>query len=1443
MASGKVSETMRGSSAFMMRFICVSAVVPAFCVAFLPAPAKCDYVTVDVANAYRRFYNTNIAFRASTIKQTAYPSEIGTPMFWIDASDTGKLVVDEETKTVSKIVNKGSSSRYLTAAHDEIQVQNYALADGRYALWYGSLQRVAGPEFKDSDGTIKGPYLDFGETGTKRGLWFNAVSGAEGAALSNRLHNIGSVIGVYKSHNGGGQLLGGEQWRRYSVSTDQGTNRTDSIMRYGAPPSAVYNGTFWHGRQRHAAETSYWPKDWAVIALNPTAATQYAEGVGCGYCENVDAGSSCGGQAIAELLIFDRSLTAEESEKVVAYLENKWLIPAPGWNGNAQISWISVGGAASGASGDAAYSSPMAGIGIPVDVPQDERLTICRLHGGRALPEKPHTLEKTGAGTLFIGDGRQFGGVVEVGAGVLELGGKPIPAFESLPDGAAIHFDASDTGTMEMTEDGLVSSIANLGENLCAVAQTEASKKPKLVRNSPLQGLNLLDFGFRSQTEGRCLAFSAEPMVATVVAVVDARFAAGGNLFDKMFRRPTDWLGNFADYRTTAILGNASVSVNNHTSLNPRDSKSKVWVNGLEIDYTEGYDTPGLSVVAYRVPACSVTVLGGRTQSDCGGIRIGEVIAWRETLTDEEIRDVQAYLAKKWLGRTLSGYADESGVPDLQWVRCKDGVVLNVPSGRVATVGMLESYGDFRKTGGGTLNVQHLAATNYNITVEEGRIEIVAGPDVEDDCSIAAGPSLHLDPSRADLVNTCCVNGTNFILSVQDPSGRAVGMLNYSAAEKLYGNAAVDYTIPWIASGPDECCNGLSVIDFGEQASSWDNTKGASLYTSASVKNTRAVFMVYNSDAGGGQPLGWKGGGVSLDTYLAVDGAMRLDFYRANPIATGVSPLFGASAENVTSGELFINGERQSAVKSYIPKGDWALVELHTGSGAQFNCFGNAFQYYCHGGFKLGEVIVYERPLTERERVATRNYLLKKWFGKTDGELAELPEATVPDTTVKLMDINVAEGESKAFSGNVQTLAVKGDGVVELETGTLSVVDISSFGGSLRVGTGATLELSGPAPYAAPSLVEQGRILHLDATSGVVTETNQETKAVSVKEWKSLLADGWSAMPGPVGTLATTNLPVLIQRDLMANDILFMKNKSYMMFCKDGVSKSLDGIQSAFWVIGSQEGGGYLFGGGAADGIGWHRGGDGNGSYAADPLFRGAAMDSVEFGTWRINGNLIEAPRSTGLSGGYDSLSFVMQSGGSPVPNADGLAYDGRYTSGLEGYYSSRLGNQRLGELIVYNRMLSPSEVARTEAYLQKKWGFSRGSDENAATVFLDAGATLNCVAPQYVDTLLGTGDVIGDVAVRNLVADWEMDGFSVSGTLSVAENATVELKNLPRCIENGSEIVIVRSADEISGQANLRNAEIIGETPSRKLKIKVKVGDGKVSVKFMPEGFWMILR
>ena len=1405
----------------------------------LPGAGRCEYTTVTVANAYRQFFHDNTAFRADTVKQAEYPAEIGTPMIWIDASDTEGWTVDEATKIVSKAVNKGTSQRYLTADHNEIQSQNYATAEGKYPLWYGSLNVITGPELKPADGKINGPYLDFGEVGSKKGLWFNAISAVEGASLSNRLTGIGSVIGVYKSNKGGGQLLGGERWRRYANGKDRGTNRTDTIVRYGVPTAAMYNGTFWHGQQRHALETSYWPRDWAVLALNPTEASLYAEGVGCGYCEGVDASSSSGGQAIAELLIFDKALTDDESAKVVAYLEHKWLKPAAGWNGNAQVSWINFGGAASG-TGDNMFYTPMPGVKVPVEVGSGEKLTIGRLNGGRSVPGYPHRLEKTGDGTLCIGDGRQFGGVIDVKEGVLEVGGKAIPTFEDLPGGAAVHFDASNLDSVTFDGDGLVSAVTNLGENLCAVVQNNTTLMPKLVQDVPAQGLNLLDFGPRTQSEGKGMEFSSAQYVATVVAVVDARIAAGGHLFDQMFCRPVDWISNYVDYRTVPVLGNSSIGINNHTSLNPRTAKSKVWVNGLEIAYTECYESPGLLVVAYRVPACYVRVFGARamTNTNCGGIRIGEVIAWRETLSDEEIRDVQAYLAKKWLDRTLSGYASDDGVPDLQSVNCMAGSVINVPAGRTAVIGSLSSEGSFRKTGAGTLKVLDASGSLYDISVEEGKVNVHSGPAVGGKCVAAPEAALHIDPSDLNFVKTFELNGTNFIWSVQDRYGKGGGRV---------ANTDVTYTHPWLVTDPAKCCNGRSVIDFGEQAEEWNNTEGASLPLSVSVKNVRAVYFVYNSDAGGGQPLGWLGG-QTLDATLCVgsEGTKRLDFYRASPIVTGQTPLFNSSCSAVTSGELFINGVKQNTVKSYIPNGGWDLVELHTTAGAQFNGFGNAFQAYCHGGFRLGEVIVYERPLTDRERIATRNYLLKKWFEKTDDELEDLPEATVADQIVMMDDISVAEGDALVMDGGVKAQAVTGEGTVVC-TGTMSVSDVSAFSGAFSVSEGAELKLTGEAPAAEPAFVEDGRILHLDATDGIETETNDVSRVISVKKWNSILNDGWSAMPGPAyNSWTTTNYPSVLRKDLSGNDIVSIETEKFFLFCKDGVTKRLENIQSAFWVIGSQEGGGFLLGGGAGDMIGWHRGGSKHGIGAAnagDGLFHGASLDAVEYGTWRLNGRKLESPaRNTGLSGGYDVLSFVMNQSYNQVPNADGLALDGRFMADLKNM-SARRGHQRLGELVIYGRKLSDEEVAGMEAYLRRKWGFARNAEVNAATVELSSGATLNCVNPQYVDTLGGSGDVEGDVTVKNLVADWNADGISVSGTLSVAENATIELRNLPESIENGSEIVIVRSAGEILGAENLQNAVIVGESPARKLKIKVKVVDGKVSVKFMPEGFWMILR
>jgi hypothetical protein len=292
--------------------------------------------------------------------------------------------------------------------------------------------------------------------------------------------------------------------------------------------------------------------------------------------------------------------------------------------------------------------------------------------------------------------------------------------------------------------------------------------------------------------------------------------------------------------------------------------------------------------------------------------------------------------------------------------------------------------------------------------------------------------------------------------------------------------------------------------------------------------------------------------------------------------------------------------------------------------------------------------------------------------------------------------------------------------------------------------------------------------------------------------------------------------------------------------------KRLENIQSAFWVIGSQEGGGYLLGGGNTDNIGWHRGGAKHGTVAenaSDGLFHGASFDSVEYGSWRLNGNKLEVPaRTTGLSGGYDVLSFVMNPNYTPVPNADGLAMDARFLADLQNQ-SDRLGNQRLAELVIYNRMLSADEVAGMESYLQQKWGLARKAETNTATVELNEGSTLECKVPQYINTLSGSGNVKGDIAVKNFVADCDSAGLSINGTLTIAKNPMVELKNLPDSISKGLEIVIAKSVSKCVGLENLQEVQFIGDELIRKMRVKVRMNNGVLSVRILPAGFWMVVR
>ena len=936
----------------------------------------------QVSSAGRVYISSGASFQTHTESVEEYPLQVE-PMFWLDASMTNSWKFNDQGE-ILEIPSRSASARYLTSRGEDIVYQNYS-----QNLWYDSVtySKIKKPSLSPAGNGIKGSYVDFGEPNSRKVLFFNPVSTGENASLSNTLSGIGTIVGVYRSVRGSGNILGGKCFSRLIDYWNKGTNLLDAVVYTGKGNDHITRGVFWTGLQKSAPASSYWSGDWQVIALNPTNANVLTHGL-CGNCEEHDEYMSAGGQNIAELMLFDRVLPDTDITNLVVYLERKWLGRSPsGYNGNARISWLEVGGVAA--------DYPQDGVDVPITVAAGDTLTIDNLAGGRSTVARKHRIVKDGSGTIRLNGASTFGGIVDVKAGTLSLGGRRTPTLSELPPGVCIRFDPSEDSSLTLNG-SLVSAMANLGNSgkypVTAVQET-ASLQPELVADTPCPGLNLVDFKEFNSTNGRYLRFntSSAPKIGTLILVVDSSTYTGAHIMDGMFMSRTTESVRFFIYdqwnqEKALFFTPNDVSVGgDHSGMSPL-VYGNAWVNGKKVVHeTEAYDVPGLNVIALRVPAAAVHGLCGVSAQLCGGVRIGEVLGWAYALSDEQMLDVQAYLMDKWLARSAPGYASAtpSGVADVQEVVAEENARIHVSAGEVATIGHLVASGTVYKVGAGTLKLQHTTDTATRLVVSEGDVVRAAEADVDSKCEIAKEPTLHFDPSKSWTVRTPEQGGTNYVWTLMDARGLV------SATETMQSwRLSVR---PFLDDGADDYCNGLQTINFGPMICGYNADVGAFLKLTRNITNVRSVYLVLGSQEGGGNPLGSNSSRVTLGS--ATIGGKRLDFYRGftSDDSLKTKPLWGTASPSVKNGILYVNGVLQSNAAAYIPNGGYELVELHLPAGTQFNAIGNGFESYVHGGFRMGEMLVYERVLTDRERVATRNHLLKKWFAKTDAELADLP--------------------------------------------------------------------------------------------------------------------------------------------------------------------------------------------------------------------------------------------------------------------------------------------------------------------------------------------------------------------------------------------------------------------------------------------------------------------
>ena len=1375
-------------------------------------------------------------------EQSSVPDDMPDPEYWIDASDTASwTMVDEDGYVrVQTVPTKSGSGRLATMDVGTMGSTWYGWQTGPTTLWEPRM-----PYLVDDPSLLPGKALDFVKPGTDGYAPRIAIVFDKDDDGINGISDIGTVVAVFGSHDGRGMFLGGGspsegyEWSRGDSQTEGTTgaiNWMNPLIKEFSVNRAQARGVVRHDGLPTNPRYVGVGHGWEVLSwtMNTNYPSARATGIGVGDARGAFFERS-GQMRLAEMLIFKETLPVEMVEKIEAYLQKKWLGRMPeGLGGNARLGTLrsTYGG----------KSNESTGVTTELDVPAGETLTLDRLEGGRGLKAR---VEKAGGGGLALHTAAEYAGTVALKDGSLEVPKRTVPTeVASIAKDCYLHVDASVADSVSVTEENGVKFVrgwrnladGTYGGSPILLAPTAAICRPRLIADALGEGRPVIDFGplvaANGSDVGPYLSFTTAEATETgeypnkvpygvdgIVTAV-AVFSANGSGFS-LFDRPA-WSreAGLADphygsrgWQSDALLPDLTFDPERNLST----SNVTVFVNGVRRLPSQPFGLPGHQVMAVRHPSQDALMRlccsAGKTHT--GGAKLAEVYLFRRVLTDTEMNDLSAYLAWKWYGAVIAGYAAPEGVrgPDVNVLSVEGASSIRVAAGETLKVGEMSLSAPLAVTGGGTLEVGALkGADGGRLAATDATIRF-AGPAEPSAAGFAAGPAFRLDPTRTDGMEIETENGQDFVVHVRDAS----------LTHELWAPSKLRR--PWL-----DTLQGLPVVNFGPLG-----YNGCLLAFDRPIDSVWSVYAVWAPADGECSHLF---GSTDRIADEKLDIGNLYDYLRSPEKKDGVCMLFYAADQtrHVSAGEILVNGVRADC--TYAPKvGELQLIELHHAAPAYIGAFATdrkmGDNVNRNGGSAFGETLIYTRRLSAREKVATRNYLLKKWFNKADAELEPLPPAE--------------ETAAGKLSGAAN--------VVKVGANTLTVDDVGALTGRVTVAEG-TVRLTRPAPAAVPRLVTDGLVFRVAADECVELVEDSDG---SVHEWKSTLSDGWSAVSAKALKPSLSGYPSF-KRGLHGNApfvCLPHGSSYYMAFCRDGQPTRLANIRTVFWVVGTDDGtgntlgGGFLLGGGnasdpanGASQYDWHRGGTLAGIYRRchdDPLTCPNAAFGVWKGAWYMDGARIDAT-ATGLGSNKWHVVTAALAPDAPPATADGFAFDGRWFAG-DATFATRSGGQSLAEVLVYDRTLDDGERVAVEAYLSSKWGFTQSAHTCPATFDVAIGAIMDCGGQtQRVSRLYGGGIVTnGTLAVETLVADGDVDEWPTVDRFALSKGQVVELRNLSGDLSG--KTVKILSAKTFDGVEFQRCAKFTGLPIPEGIKARLRLIDGELSVRFLRSGTLMIVR
>ena len=1393
------------------------------------------------------------------------------PSFHLDASQADGWTMVDGTNAVKKIPSLvGSRYLFVTPGRTitEMSVKN---EDG--TLWDNNDYWAVQAPTLEANALGGKAVLDFGCAGSKQGMLFDRQGDG---STTNQLRNIGTVIALVNSAEGGGLLLAGGigksgsgtnmgwMWMRGMPFTTNATAiaNTSIATDYFEKWSPVLYCAGSSGRGNYQLN-SYVPATegllrlngadmvpylcgynggWEVVSITCTNNLAVANGLGLGVLK-IGTSVLSGGIKIAEMIIYPECLSVFELAKVEEYLAAKWLQCCPdGKGGNARLGNASVPSGASNI-----------GSSLTFDVPEGISLTTGAPDYGRGAGA---AIEKTGEGILEIEDWGRFAGSVNVSGGTLRFAARKIPS--EIPCEPFFAIDASNRATYQdyiRNENGTnfvdrVDSFVDvkyrrLGSSthdayyLCAARNSETAKVPFLTENvfktQNGESMPAFDFwdvapngngvnagGYWRFVYGDTLSATEVRGITTVFAVVNPRFVGGtllggygaadvtasgssGCYFDRCQQVGNEGTRRLANWREP-LLGTNTIA-RMHTFLTP--TNGIVMIDGEVRSALDGFASPGWQVLAMRVPGSVADYIGTAYNNDyAGGFMLAELALYNHALSEEEMRDVSAYLTKKWFNRSLPGYErtiSDENIPQLQTLTLADGTSIEISAGATVRVGKLTAEGAFAVKGGGRLEVENAFFDPAGLTVEdESRIFLVKKTNSSQLAKVAEGASMHLDANDTSSMVLFNEGNSVYARSWNDKAGRNLAI--------AVGNTTVrnSTTAPSLVDGEVYGVSGRKFLDFGGYES------GKSMNFLKPMHGVRVAYIVRVSTCVSGTR------GLAGGVLLGENGSYSdsFDFACAGNNNGHPAKPFALEAHSVTKLPGFVvytNGVKVASPGALFYSPDLGgipevkpvvLYELHLPAGAHVSALAGAKNNKKLSGCQaLGEVILYERELSESEILQTRNYLMKKWFGKCDEELAPLPD-----------DEEATEEELVAFDGRIveggEYRSLVGTGTFEKKgNGVLAVGDISGFAGTVAV-TEGNLKLVTPVPAKEPFLPASSKILaRFDASQFVSTDASSR-----VTEWQCAQGSGWSVAPSNTNYAVYETAQVLGGRPV----VNISKDKHIRMQFRnpDGQWDDIGGIKTVLWLIESGQGGGFLLGDSLHTGkTTFHRGSYNNsgswGDRSEDPILYSGAADAVRTAEFNVNGKKLwsadsnlPSPMEYPLTGGWDLISMRTTTTYPLGVAAGGLAWCKAV--------SDRSGSQKVAEIVIYGERLNNDEIEDGLYYLKTKWGLDgefQRSTTNNLSVALSSGATLDLDGKRhYVASLEGAGSVInsGSLAVGKLVADFDSaNAITYGGVFVVRPQMKVELRNLGTVTETRFLPIITVSG--VEGSGNLPSAVFTG--------------------------------